>query len=142
MRQCSSQGLAEKDVGLKQLQELGVNLKDLEESFSRSAGPGGQNVNKVETAVRLRHTPTGLEVKAQTHRTQLENRVSARRRLAELYKKAVLGVETKAGRKAQKVRSNKARRARRRRKKAEAALAQGDADADCAEGKEGNESTT
>ncbi|OLP79688.1 Peptide chain release factor 1 [Symbiodinium microadriaticum] len=126
----------------QQLQELGVNLKDLEESFSRSAGPGGQNVNKVETAVRLRHAPTGLEVKAQTHRTQLENRVSARRRLAELYKKTVLGVETKADRKAQKVRSNKARRARRRRKKAEAALAQGGADADCAEGNEGNESPT
>eukprot|EP00439_Symbiodinium_sp_Y106_P082524 s756_g21.t4 len=83
---------------MQQLQELGVNLKDLEESFSRSAGPGGQNVNKVETAVRLRHTPTGLEVKAQTHRTQLENRVSARRRLAELYKKTVLRVETKADR--------------------------------------------
>ena len=39
---------------------------------------------QVETAVRLRHPPSGLEVKAQSHRTQLENRVSARRRLVDL----------------------------------------------------------
>ena len=50
------------DEMARQLQELGVDLKDLEETFSRSAGPGGQNVNKVETAVRLRHSPSGLEV--------------------------------------------------------------------------------
>lgn len=99
-------------------------LKDLDESFTRSSGPGGQNVNKVETAVRLRHIPSGLEVKAQTHRTQLENRVSARRRLADLYKKQVLGMETKADRKAKRIRNNKARRARRRRKKEEEAAAE------------------
>ncbi|CAK9095412.1 Peptide chain release factor 1 (RF-1) [Durusdinium trenchii] len=118
------------DVGQadEQLEQLGIVLKDLEESFTKSSGPGGQNVNKVETAVRLRHGPSGLEVKAQSHRTQLENRVSARRRLAELYKKVVLGMETKADQRAKRIRSNKARRARRRKKKEEAAAQKEGAD--------------
>eukprot|EP00971_Amphidinium_carterae_P147896 2931538-Amphidinium_carterae.1 len=55
----------------------------------------GMLTTEVETCVRLRHLPTGLEVKAQSHRSQVENRVSARRRLAELYKSEFLGMETK-----------------------------------------------
>jgi len=102
----------------RQLEGLGIALSDLDESYVRSQGPGGQNVNKVETAVRLLHGPSGLEVKAQSHRSQLENRVSARRRLAELYKKEVLGVQTKAEKRSEKVRGQKARQARRRRQKA------------------------
>ena len=52
--------------------------KDLEESFIRSSGPGGQNVNKVSTAVFLRHIPSGVTVKCQGSRSQDQNRKVAR----------------------------------------------------------------
>jgi len=54
---------------------------DLEESFSRASGPGGQNVNKVATRVSLRHIPTGIVVHVQEARTQAANRRIARERL-------------------------------------------------------------
>ncbi len=61
---------------------------DLEETFSRSSGPGGQNVNKVSTRVTLRHLPTGLTVTEQGSRSQQTNRQVAREKLAELLKRA------------------------------------------------------
>jgi len=60
---------------------LGVREADLEETFVRSGGRGGQNVNKTSTCVVLRHGPSGVQVKCQTSRQQGYNRWLARERL-------------------------------------------------------------
>jgi protein subunit release factor B len=58
-----------------------LNEAELEESFSHSSGPGGQNVNKVSTRVTLRHLPTNISVTVQDSRSQSTNRQLARERL-------------------------------------------------------------
>src|SRR5258706_10214463 len=65
------------------LARLRLRAEDFEESFARSSGPGGQHVNKVSTAVTLRHLPSGAAVTVQDSRSQAINRQTAWRRLLE-----------------------------------------------------------
>jgi protein subunit release factor B len=60
---------------------LGIREADLKESFARSSGPGGQHVNKVATAVTLKHLPSGTSVTVQDSRSQARNRELALERL-------------------------------------------------------------
>ncbi len=72
----------EGDVQLtERLAALGIRAEEIEESFVRSGGRGGQNVNKTATCVMLVHRPTGLQVKCQTTRYQGQNRLLALRLL-------------------------------------------------------------
>src|SRR5438067_4726763 len=69
------------DAVSERMRRLDIREADLEESFARSSGPGGQHVNKVSTAVTLRHRPSGVSVTAQDSRSQARNRGLALERL-------------------------------------------------------------
>ena len=65
----------------ERMQRLGVSGTELTETFARSSGPGGQHVNKVSTAVTLKHRPSGIAVTVQDSRSQARNRQLALERL-------------------------------------------------------------
>jgi protein subunit release factor B len=92
---------------------LGVREADIEESFVRSGGHGGQNVNKTATCVMLLHRPTGLQVKCQETRQQGLNRFLARRLLLDKIEALKNGFVAAERAKVEKIRRQKRRRSRR-----------------------------
>jgi protein subunit release factor B len=96
---------------------LGIDEKDLEEKFIRSSGKGGQHVNKVSTAVYLKHIPTGIEVKCQQERSQSLNRYLARRILVDKVEARIEGIRSEEQQRIAKIRRQKRKRSKRAKEK-------------------------
>jgi protein subunit release factor B len=112
----------------ERLSKLGIREEDLDETFVRSGGKGGQNVNKVATCVVLVHRPTATAVKCQRERTQALNRRRAREMLADKIEKQLEDAAHKAAaelakrRRQRRRRSSKAKEAMLGEKRARAVL--------------------
>lgn len=89
----------------------------MEETFIRSSGPGGQNVNKVATCVWLYHRPTGLSVKCQQGRSQAQNRFFARRLLLNKIEERQKGFIAAERTRIEKIRRQKRKRSKRAKEK-------------------------
>jgi protein subunit release factor B len=102
---------------LKRMGELGIREDDIEETFIRSSGPGGQSVNKASTCVQIKHIPTGIVVRSQRERSQGLNRFLARRLLISKIEEKILGKRSPEQLKGEKRRKQEKRRYRRAKKK-------------------------
>jgi peptide chain release factor len=104
----------EKEIQLAQrMAALGVREADIAETFVRSGGHGGQNVNKTSTCVMLLHRPTGVQVKCQTTRQQGLNRFIARRLLLDKIEGRQQGYVDARRAEREKIRRQKRKRSRR-----------------------------
>ena len=101
------------DQLVQRMVALGVREADMEETFVRSGGHGGQNVNKTSTCVMLLHRPTGLQVKCQETRQQGLNRFIARRLLLDKIEARKNGFVAAQRAEIEKIRRQKRKRSRR-----------------------------
>lgn len=109
---------AEKEKALlERMRQLQVSEKDLEETFVRASGPGGQKVNKTSSCVFIRHIPTGLSVKCQRERSQAINRFLARRILLDKIERLQKGIIAKEKERIEKIRRQKRKRSKRAKEK-------------------------
>ncbi|MFH1387231.1 MAG: peptide chain release factor-like protein [bacterium] len=99
------------------LKTRGIRKEDVVEKFLRSSGAGGQNVNKVSTAVYLKHLPTGIEIKMQRERSQALNRFLAWRLLLEKIEGRLLGIKNQKRQAIEKIRRQKRKRSKRAKEK-------------------------
>ena len=95
------------------METLGVRESDLEETFVKSGGHGGQNVNKSATCVMLVHRPTGIQVKCQTTRQQGLNRFIARRLMLDKIEQKQTGQIAAEQARIEKIRRQKRKKSRR-----------------------------
>ena len=101
----------------KLVEELDIRPEDIEEHFARGGGPGGQKINKASIAVRLKHIPTGIEVRVQRYREQNANRKSAYHLLFLKIEEEIKGKESILKKREFKIRKQKQRRSRRTKEK-------------------------
>lgn len=110
----SSPITSDKQAQLEQrMLALGVRESDLEETFVRAGGRGGQKVNKTSSCVMIRHRPTGLQVKCQTSRHQALNRFLGRRLLLDKIERMQKGYVDAERTRFEKIRRQKRKRSRR-----------------------------
>jgi len=109
---------AAKEKFLKdRMEALGIREEDLEETFIRSGGKGGQHVNKVSTCVYLKHILSKIEVKCQKERSQALNRYHARVLLTDKIDAMIRGKESAEQQRIEKLRRQKRKRSKRAKEK-------------------------
>jgi protein subunit release factor B len=102
---------------LQRMKELNICEDDIEETFIRASGPGGQKTNKTSSCVSLRHIPTNIIVKCQRDRSQALNRFLARRQLLDQIERLQKGFVKEEELRIEKIRNQKRKRAKRAKKK-------------------------
>ncbi len=108
----------EKELELvARMARLGIREEDLEESFIRGSGSGGQKINKTSSCVQIKHCPSGIEVRCQRERSQSMNRFFARRLLCDRLEALALGKQSTEEQAREKIRRQKRRRSRKAKEK-------------------------
>lgn len=102
---------------IDRMTRLGIKESDIKETFTRSGGNGGQNINKVSTAVHLKHIPSEIEVKCSVYRTQGLNRYKARSILCDKIEEKEKPGTSRASLEREKIKKSKNKKEKRRNRK-------------------------